>query len=113
RRDKIESLAGRHREMDGSGAASRGGIETFAPLSRIVAAKHDAASSHDLGSKPDLAFPPGRLRKQVRQRLVLEVRNPGDRRQAEAPAKELRGLEDDIDAMLSEQFRHRRHAPAD
>src|SRR5690606_4985671 len=60
RRDKIESLAGRHREMDGSGAASRGGIETFAPLSRIVAAKHDAASSHDLGSKPDLAFPPGR-----------------------------------------------------
>ena len=93
---------------DDSPAAARR-IEALRVGARILAAQHQDAPGGHLCAVADLAPPPLPPRKHLRQVAVLEIRSPGERRDREAPAVELRGLEDHVDARVAEYSRRGRH----
>ena len=83
------------------GRASR--IESLAIPPGRFAAKHDLPSGEHLRLEADLPLPIGEARKELRHMTMLKVGNPSESRASEAPTEELRGLEDQVGAVLIKQ----------
>ena len=80
-------------------APSRCRIESLTVLASILAAEHYLPTTQDLGTKAEFAPPITLEAKQSLQVSMLKVRNPCDRRLAQAPAVVLGSLEDDVNVM--------------